>query len=133
MTGFRKTPQRLAIIKYLEDNTSHPSAEMIWDALRGQFPTLTLATVYNTLEALKEQGAIIEVGGDQARKRFDPFTGPHHHLVCVDCKKILDIPEKYKPVLNEKEKQGFRSVRGRVEFFGLCPECQKRRPATSPF
>ena len=76
MTSFRRTPQRLAIMKFLEGNTSHPSAEQVHSALHKSFPTLSLATVYNTLEALKAQGAICEVVGDGHKKRFDPATAP---------------------------------------------------------
>jgi Fur family peroxide stress response transcriptional regulator len=123
---FRRTPQRLAIRKFLEGNLSHPSAEEVYDALRGQFPTLSLATVYNTLAALQEWGEIVEVGLDPAKKRFDPIVSQHHHLICVRCKKILDIPEKWRPVLNEDEKRGFQVIRSQVDFHGLCPECQSR-------
>ncbi|MDD8014623.1 MAG: transcriptional repressor [Acidobacteriota bacterium] len=126
MSRFRRTPQRLAILEYLEGNTSHPSAEEVHGALRKKFPTLSLATVYNTLEALKARGEILEVCGEPAKKRFDPDTSPHHHLICIKCEKILDIPEKYKPVLAEKEKRGFQIICGRVEFLGLCPECRSR-------
>jgi Fur family peroxide stress response transcriptional regulator len=124
---FRQTPQRLAIRKFLEGNSSHPSAEEIYGALRTQFPTLSLATVYNTLEALRERGEIVEVGGDVAKKRFDPVVSRHHHLICVRCKKILDIPEKWKPLLTEDEKRGFQVICSQVDFHGLCPECQSRR------
>jgi len=120
----------LAIMKFLEGNTSHPSAEMIWTAVKTEFPTLTLATVYNTLDALGRQGSVIEVGGDDAKKRFDPFTDDHHHLICSSCKKIVDVPAKFTPALTDEEKQGFSEIRGRGEFFGLCPECRARRSAT---
>lgn len=130
MSRFRRTPQRLAIIKFLEGNTTHPSAEMIWKALKAEFPTITLATIYNTLEALRRQGSVMEVGGDDAKKRFDPFVAPHHHLICSSCKKIVDVPAKFTPALTDEEKQGFSEIRGRVEFFGLCPECRARRSTT---
>jgi len=127
MKRFRRTPQRLAIMKFLAENASHPSAEEIYTALSGQFPTLSLATVYNTLEALKERGDIVEIGPDFDKKRFDPVVKPHHHLVCIRCKKILDIPAKFNPTLTEDERRGFRVIRSQVEFHGLCPECQGRR------
>jgi Fur family peroxide stress response transcriptional regulator len=123
---FRKTPQRLAVMEFLEGNSSHPSAEEIYSALKKNFPTLSLATVYNTLEALRDLGKVVEVGGDSSKKRFDPVTESHHHLICVKCKKILDIPEKFNPVLTEDEKQGFQVIRSRVEFYGLCPQCRSR-------
>jgi Fur family peroxide stress response transcriptional regulator len=127
MKRFRRTPQRGAILKFLEGNSSHPSAEDIYSALKKQFPTLSLATVYNTLEALRERGEVVEVGGDSDKKRFDPVVAPHHHLICVRCKKILDVPEKWRPVLNEDEKRGFQIIRSQVEFYGVCPQCQSRR------
>lgn len=129
MKRFRLTPQRLAIREFLEGNFSHPSAEEIHEALRGQFPTLSLATVYNTLEALRERGEVVEVVGDSSKKRFDPDVLRHHHLICVRCQKILDIPEKWKPVLSEHEKMGFQIIRSQVDFHGLCPECQGRNQA----
>jgi Fur family peroxide stress response transcriptional regulator len=127
MKRFRRTPQRLAIIEFLSGNSSHPSAEEIHAALLRQFPTLSLATVYNTLEALRERGEIVEVGLDPAKKRFDPTPETHHHLICVRCKKIVDIPEKFYPVLTEHEKVGFQVLRSRVEFYGLCPQCQSQK------
>jgi Fur family peroxide stress response transcriptional regulator len=125
MKRFRRTPQRLAIIKFLSGNSSHPSAEEIHAALLGQFPTLSLATVYNTLEALRERGEVVELGLDPAKKRFDPATEIHHHLICVRCRKIVDIPGKFFPSLTEEEKKGFQVIRSQVEFHGLCPECRR--------
>ena len=127
MKRFRLTPQRLAIRKFLEGNFLHPSAEEIYEVLRKQFPTLSLATVYNTLEVLRERGEIIEVDGDATKKRFDPVVSQHHHLICVRCKKILDIPEKWKCTLTEAEKRGFEIIRSQVIFHGLCPQCRSRK------
>jgi Fur family peroxide stress response transcriptional regulator len=128
MKRFRRTPQRLAVMEFLEGNSSHPSAEEVYSALKKKFPTLSLATVYNTLETLRDMGKIVEVGGGFAQKRFDPVTKSHHHLICIKCQKILDIPERFNPVLTEDEKRGFSVIRSQVEFYGLCPECQSRRP-----
>jgi Fur family peroxide stress response transcriptional regulator len=124
MRRFRKTPQRLAIMEFLEGNSSHPSAEEIYSALKERFPTLSFATVYNTLETLRDMGKVVEVSGDSSKKRFDPVLTAHHHLICLSCKKILDLPEKWRPVLNEDEKKGFQVIRSQIEFYGLCPECQ---------
>ena len=120
----------MAVMQFLAGNTSHPSAEEIHAALRRQFPTLSLATVYNTLEALRERGEVVEVEGDPTKKRFDPVVSRHHHLICVRCKKILDIPEKWNPTLTEREKRGFHVIRSQVIFHGLCPECQSRQTET---
>lgn len=121
---FRRTPQRLAILKYLEGNSSHPSAEDVYFVLKEQFPTLSLATVYHTLEILERMGKVVELNVDSGKKRYDPVVAVHHHLVCLNCRKIVDIPEKYRPVLGAKEQKGFRVLRSQVDFYGLCPECQ---------
>jgi Fur family peroxide stress response transcriptional regulator len=126
MKRFRRTPQRLAIRKFLEGNSSHPSAEEIHESLRGQFPTLSLATVYKTLEALRDRGEVVEVVGDTPKKRYDPVVRRHHHLICIRCGTIVDIPEKWRPVLREDEKKGFQVIRSQVDFHGLCPQCQGR-------
>jgi Fur family peroxide stress response transcriptional regulator len=128
---FRKTPQRLAILKFLHGQPCHPSAEDIYEAVKKQFPTLSLATVYNTLETLRERGEIVEVGSDPAKKRFDTAAESHHHLICVRCRKIVDIPEKFTPVLADKEKMGYKIIRSQVDFHGLCPKCQRRKNSAS--
>jgi Fur family transcriptional regulator, peroxide stress response regulator len=129
MKPFRRTPQRLAILKFLEGNLSHPSAEDVYNALLPQFPMLSLATVYNTLDALRELGEVVEVVGGTFKKRYDPVVRRHHHLVCVGCGKIADIPEKFNPVLADKDKMGYQVIRSQVDFHGLCPDCQSRNQA----
>jgi len=124
---FRRTPQRLGIMEFLNNHPSHPSAEDVYGAVKKQFPTLSLATVYNTLEALRERGEIIEIGSDTAKKRFDTVSEFHHHLICVRCRKIVDIPKKFSPVLTGKEKMGYQIILSQVDFHGLCPRCQRRR------
>ena len=80
--GLKLTPQRLAILEYLEGNKNHPSAEDIYKALKPRFPSMSFATVYNTLEILVKKGVIKELNIESSRKRFDPFTHPHHHFFC---------------------------------------------------
>jgi Fur family peroxide stress response transcriptional regulator len=130
MKRFRRTPQRLAIQKFLAGNTAHPSAEEIHKALRGEFPTLSLATVYKTLETLRDRGEVVEIADDASKKRFDPVVRSHHHLICVRCRKILDIPERWRLVLSEPEKKGFKIIRSQVDFHGICPECRRRNQAS---
>jgi Fur family peroxide stress response transcriptional regulator len=129
MKIFRKTPQRLAIQKFLEGNSSHPSAEDVFEALHQRFPTLSLATVYNTLEALRDRGEVVEVAGGPTKKRFDPVVRSHHHLICMRCQRIVDIPAKFSPVLTDKEKTGYQVIRSQVDFHGLCPDCRSRNKA----
>ncbi len=119
----KMTPQRMAIMGYLDGNVTHPSASDIYGALHEQFPTMSLATVYNTMETLKEQGMVVELSIDPAKKRFDPNTGPHHHLICMQCRKVVDIFTEFSLGLSEEEKRGFEIIGNRVDFYGMCKDC----------
>src|SRR5512137_372133 len=87
--GVKLTPQRIAILDYLEGNLSHPSADDVYRAILRKFPTMSFATVYNTLEMLKRNGMVVELTGDPEKKRFDPNPRPHHHLICMHCRRIV--------------------------------------------
>lgn len=119
----KMTPQRIAIMKHLDGNVTHPSASDIYGALHEQFPTMSLATVYNTMETLKEQGMVVELSIDPAKKRFDPNVEPHHHLICMQCRKIVDIFADFPLGLTEDDKRGFKIIGNRVDFYGICKDC----------
>jgi len=122
--GLKLTPQRLAILKYLEGNKSHPSAEMIYRAVLKNFPTMSFATVYNTLEALKEKGSIQELKIDSAKKRYDPDISSHHLMICNKCKKVVDIHKEFRINLPPEMTGGFELLGNSIEFFGLCEKCR---------
>jgi len=124
--GLKMTPQRLAILDYLEGNTAHPSAEDIFRHVGQKFPSMSFATVYNTLEALKERGLIIELSIDPEKKRFDPNVEPHHHMICERCHRIFDVFEDFPIKLPEKYAKDFKVKRHEVVFYGLCRECQEK-------
>jgi len=121
--GIKLTPQRLAILDYLDNNTKHPSAEEIFTAVSKRYPTMSFATVYNTLEALTSKGEVNELTIDPDKKRFDPNTSPHHHLICTKCKSIKDVHVNYRLSLPESEKSGFEITGNHIEFYGICPQC----------
>src|SRR3972149_903313 len=83
--GFKLTPQRMAILNYLEGNKTHPSIEAIFSAIKPDYPTLSLATVYNTIDALKKIGGVTEINIDSGRSHYDPDTRPHNHIICKQC------------------------------------------------
>jgi len=121
---FRMTPQRMAILKYLEGNKKHPSAEDIYKAVSKKFPTMSFATVYNTLSALKRRGSLLELTIDPNKKRFDPGTSPHHHLICINCKRILDVQINYPLTLSDSD---FEIIGNHIEFYGICPKCKGKQ------
>jgi Fur family peroxide stress response transcriptional regulator len=120
------TPQRLAILDFLNGNKSHPSAEEIYKAVQKQFPTMSFATVYNTLEALKNKGTVQELKTDPNKKRYDPDTSRHHHLICLKCKNIVDIYKDFCLDLSEDLTEGFDVSGNSIEFYGLCQKCKKK-------
>lgn len=122
--GLKRTPQRLAILECLEGNKDHPSAEDIFRRVQKRFPTMSLATVYSTLTVLKERGSITELTLDPAKKRYDPDTGLHNHLICLSCRKIVDIPGDFQLDLPPGAAQDFSIVKSHVEFYGFCPRCK---------
>ncbi len=121
--GLKLTPQRMAILEYLEGNTEHPSAETVYRAVKQRFPTMSFATVYNTLERLRERGGLLELTIDPSRKRYDPNTDPHHHLICLKCKRIVDVKADFKLNVPEEQRKDFKVTGTHVEFYGVCPEC----------
>lgn len=121
------TPQRLAILKFLEGNKEHPSADTIYKAIAKKFPTMSFATVYNTLESLKKQGQIRELNFDPYKKRFDPNPKPHHHAICTKCQKILDIHSDYSLPIPKLESEEFEFTGNHIEFYGLCSKCKVKK------
>jgi Fur family peroxide stress response transcriptional regulator len=127
---FRITPQRLAVLKILAASDGHPSVDRIYEQVKTDFPTTSLATVYKTLTLLKELGEVLELGFPDGSNRYDGNNPhPHPHMVCIKCKTIKDPDLMNFEQLTEEaaEKTGFTIVTHRLDFFGLCPECQIRK------
>ncbi len=125
--GFKLTPQRIAILEYLEGNKDHPSADDIYKAVSKKFTTMSVATVYTTLTALKERGTVLELTVDPDKKRYDPSTEDHNHLICISCKRIVDIPGDHQLDLSESAKQNFTVIKSHIEVHGFCPECKNKK------
>jgi len=132
--GLSVTHQRLAIFEALASSREHPSAEQLHKAVQLRIPTLSLATVYKNLEALKAIGAVVDVNPLHEQARYEsalPGSGaghPHHHLVCTSCKKVRDLHDSELDRLRVRDAQGFDVRAVRVQAEGLCPDCQGRRP-----
>jgi Fur family peroxide stress response transcriptional regulator len=124
--GFKRTPQRLAILDYLEGNTLHPSAEDVYRAVTKKYFSLSFATVYNTLNTLAQAGAVRELTIDAERKRYDPNTEPHHHLICVKCRKVIDVFETVPVGIPKRIEKEFSVFGNHVEFYGQCSACRKK-------
>jgi Fur family peroxide stress response transcriptional regulator len=123
----RLTPQRMAVLKTLIGNNEHLSAEDIYERVHGDYPMIGLATVYKTIGMLKEMGEITELNISNERARYDGSgETPHPHFICTRCNAIIDLKEE--PLINLCEnfigKAEYHITNYRLDFFGLCPECQ---------
>jgi Fe2+ or Zn2+ uptake regulation protein len=90
--GLKLTPQRLAIVRELAVDESHPTAQELFERLLPSMPTMSFATVYNTLDALSSAGLCAALALSPGSGRFDPNMEPHHHLVCDACGLVRDLP-----------------------------------------
>ena len=126
--GFRLTLQRMAILEFLEGNRSHPTAEDIYTGIREKYPTISMATVYNNIQKLKEEGYLQEILIEPHRKHYDPDITPHHHIICIECKKIEDIFTDYRKTIKLPEgiKDKFILLDCHINFYGLCKDCQAK-------
>ncbi|MBK8097512.1 MAG: transcriptional repressor [Planctomycetes bacterium] len=92
LADVRPSAQRVAIASYVLATEDHPSADQVWHAVKQDFPMVSRATVYNTLELFVEKGLLRELVLAEGRIVYDPKVEPHHHFVDDDTGRIQDIP-----------------------------------------
>lgn len=126
--GLKLTPQRVAIVREIASDTTHPTAQELFERLRPSFHTMSFATVYNTLDALAKLGLVrsLRLGGrDGATTRFDPNTSSHHHAVCDRCGGVLDVPaaESLERLPAALTSSGFEVRAEERTYRGHCADC----------
>lgn len=126
--GSRITSHRLALLRILAVSDGHPNAAQLYEKLRFQFPTISLATVYKTLLLLKEDGQVFEIDthNDSHYDGNKPY--PHPHLICSRCGSIIDGDDL--DLINSisqeiSEKYRFQVTQSQLLFHGICQQCQK--------
>jgi Fur family peroxide stress response transcriptional regulator len=126
--GLPVTNQRRAVFRALLEDPHHPSPEQVCARVRKTVPRISLATVYKNLEALRKLGFATEVSPLHQTLRYDANTSAHHHLICVRCKKVLDLPLSFVRAqrISSAAAFGFKVLDVQVQFQGLCPECQRK-------
>ncbi|MFQ3582476.1 MAG: transcriptional repressor [Chloracidobacterium sp.] len=121
--GLKLTPQRLAIVEYLQQCTHHPTADEVWSAVNAKFPMASRATVYNTLNWLLESGQLAEIQQDGVM-RFDPNLDPHHHFVCRRCGRVEDVDYDVIAPWPQCTLPGRHVIEGfELTLRGLCATC----------
>jgi len=125
--GLRLTPQRLAVYRVLVNTNIHPTAAQIFTQLRERMPSISQATVYNTLQVLVNEGLVHEVGdaGDGS-SHYDADITPHVNLVCRRCQRITDFHDPHIAGLDQlvARNTGYSLLGARLVYYGLCPGCQ---------
>jgi Fur family peroxide stress response transcriptional regulator len=122
--GLKVTPQRECIFDVLWGAEAHPSAEFVFAEARNRMPTMSLKTVYQTLNDLAAMGEVQQLDLGTGSSRFDPNMDAHHHLVCTRCGKVRDLYADYSALeVPPDASQGFRVGGAEVVFRGLCPDC----------
>lgn len=120
--GIKPSHQRIAVMEYLLNNATHPTAEMIYNALSPQMPTLSKTTVYNTLKLLAEKNAVLTLDIDGKNCRYDGDTSSHAHFICKSCGVIYDMPMA--PVVFKNE-MDLKVTDIYLFLKGYCNKCEK--------
>lgn len=131
--GFRLTPQRMAVLRVLAEDRGHPTVEQVYDRVRGDYPTTSLATIYKTIDMLKGIGEVLELSVGESHRYDGRDPRPHPHLICEVCGAITDLaldgPLGDPTVLSSAAvavgmAYGYHDVRPQLEFRGRCAACE---------
>ena len=120
------TRQRDAVLQVIRSREDHPTANEIFQAARAQLPTISYATVYNSLRFLKEAGLVLEITFGNGASRYDSETSRHDHALCTRCGKLVDfdVTETVELMRSAARKTRFKPESIHLTLMGLCPDCR---------
>lgn len=126
--------QRTAIWDYIKDRKDHPTADMVYEGVRKDYPKISLGTVYRNLMLMKDIGKVRTVEVGDGAIHFDPNVSEHDHFICSCCGKVIDIDGE--DIARIKELAS-RSFGGRIDgysafFYGICEECITKTAHAEP-
>jgi Fur family peroxide stress response transcriptional regulator len=124
------THQRLVVYRELMKMKDHPNPELVFERVRVELPTISLATVYKTLHVLLEAGIVHEVSPHHGLLRIEPNVKRHHHFICLQCHAITDLAftEVDESPLKNSVPEGFQIEQVSMELRGLCGSCSAANP-----
>lgn len=131
----RNTKQRQVVLDIVRNTDTHPTADWVYEQARQIIPNISLGTVYRLLGRLQEEGLVIQLEAGSRKSRFDGRPGGHQHVVCERCGRIVDVPDVIDSSATERIQQmtGYRVRTHRVEWFGICPQCQSQKTEKESF
>lgn len=121
--GIPPSLQRIKILEYLHNFKTHPTADMIYQALMDEMPTLSKTTVYNTLKTFTEKGILIALSLFENEIRYEYNTEPHIHFKCINCRKIYDLDKSFDHY-NDDIIDGHKIIEHHVNLKGICKSCR---------
>lgn len=126
--GPRLTPQRKAVLEVIRESEDHPTAGEIFEAARRRLPTISYATVYNSLRYLKEAGLVREINFGDGASRYDRETERHDHAICTNCGKLVDfsLPATAELMRAAARRSRFKPESVYLTLRGVCSDCRGR-------
>jgi len=124
--GLIPTIQRLAVLEYLDNTDKHPTAEKVYASIREKLPTISRATVYNTLDLLTKSQAILRLTIDPTAARYDAADAPHPHFFCRICQRVYDI-ELPQARPSPDEAAGHKIEAVQTYAYGICAACRRKQ------
>ena len=123
--GYKATPQRIAICRIALNSRAHPSAQQVYDEVKKMHPTVSLATVYKTLEVLRDLDLVQEINFPKGQARFDSYMNPHINLICSKCGTITDLDDVTVEEITKKVAAAtkFKPTGHHVDVYGICQKC----------
>ncbi|MCY4412553.1 MAG: Fur family transcriptional regulator [Caldilineaceae bacterium] len=128
--GLRVTSQRVAVCEFLANTDRHPTTSQVYEEVRKTHPEISQATVYNTLNTLRDLGAIVEISAGTDHTHYETDPSPHINIICLRCHQIADLQESLAPDMlmdNIFKSTGFRATTLQVQVSGFCPACQQAK------
>ena len=123
--GYKATPQRIAICRIALNSRAHPSAQEVYAEVKKIHPTVSLATVYKSLEVLRDLDLVQEINFPKRKARFDSYMNPHINLICLKCGIITDLEDVAVKEITRKVAAAtkFKPTGQRVDVYGICQKC----------
>lgn len=125
--GPNLTPQREVVLRVIRERADHPTAGDVFEAARKGLPTISYATVYNSLRYLKEEGLVREIKFGDSASRYDGVIERHDHAICTKCGRLVDfeLTEAADLMRAAARKSSFKPESIHLTLMGLCPECDE--------
>lgn len=123
--GYKVTPQRLAVYESLSHTHEHPTAEILYSGLQDKYPSMSLSTVYKTMDILEKLRLVRIMNAGEDSARYDAETGDHQHIRCLVCSRVDDVEIDAANVQEQAEhNSGYEVQRQDIYFYGICPQCR---------